>query len=81
MSIILIGKGDDPDARSLCFVMDAADFPFFVGEQYHQFHDGFNLGENYPNSYNSLASKLAKANMLGESGCPNGLIGVGALGL
>jgi len=75
------GKGDDPDRRALCFVMDSTEFPFYVAEQYHQFHDGFNWGENYPNSYNSLASQLSKANVLGESKCPNGLIGVGALGL
>ena len=30
------GKGDDPDRRGLVFVMDTADFPFYVGEQYHQ---------------------------------------------
>lgn len=30
------GKGDDPDRRGLVFVMDTADFPFFVAEQYHQ---------------------------------------------
>lgn len=75
------GKGDDPDARALTFVMDTADYPFFVAEQYHQFHDGFNWGENYPNSYNDLAGKLAKQNVLGESKCPNGLLGLGALGL
>jgi hypothetical protein len=46
-----------------------------------EFHDGFNLGENYPNSYNDMAQKLAKANVLGKSECPNGLIGIGALGL
>jgi peptide methionine sulfoxide reductase MsrA len=75
------GKGDDPDARALTFVMDTANYPFFVAEQYHQFHDGFNWGENYPNSYNDLAGKLAKQNVLGESKCPNGLLGLGALGL
>ena len=75
------GKGDDPDARALCFIMDTADFPFYVAEQYHQFHDGFNWGEDYPNSYNSLASKLAKTNNLGESSCPNGSLGLGVLGL
>jgi peptide methionine sulfoxide reductase MsrA len=31
------GKGDDADARGLVFVMDTAEFPFFVAEQYHQF--------------------------------------------
>jgi hypothetical protein len=75
------GKGDDPDARALCFVMDINEYPFFVAEQYHQFHDGFNWGENYPNSYNNLASQLAKADLPGKSDCPNGLLGVGALGL
>jgi hypothetical protein len=75
------GKGDDPDVRALCFVMDSRDYPFYVAEQYHQFHDGFNWGENYPNSYNSLASVLAKVDVLGKSDCPNGLLGVGALGL
>jgi peptide methionine sulfoxide reductase MsrA len=75
------GGGSDPDARGLAFVMDTADFPFFVGEQYHQFHDGFNFGENYPGSYNDLAAKLAKENKLGVSDCPNGLLGLGALGL
>jgi peptide methionine sulfoxide reductase MsrA len=75
------GKGNDPDARALTFVMDTANYPFFVAEQYHQFHDGFNWGENYPNSYNDLAGKLAKQNVLGESKCPNGLLGLGALGL
>jgi peptide methionine sulfoxide reductase MsrA len=75
------GGGSDPDARGLAFVMDTADFPFFVGEQYHQFHDGFNWGENYPGSYNGLAAQLAKENKLGVSDCPNGLLGLGALGL
>lgn len=46
-----------------------------------QFHDGFALGENYPNSYNDLASRMAKQGVLGESNCPNGLLGVGVLGL
>lgn len=75
------GSGGDPDRRGLAFVMDTTDFPFFVGEQYHQFHDGFNFGENYPGSYNSLAANLAKGNKLGVSNCPNGLLGLGALGL
>ena len=64
------GRGDDPDARALCFVMDSNEYPFFVAEPYHQFHDGFNWGENYPGAYNDLASQLAKKNVLGESQCP-----------
>lgn len=75
-----VGKGNDADKPRVVFVMDTADFPFFVGEEYHQFHDGFNLGENYPNSYNSLASKFKKA---GEDfgDCPKGMLGVGVGGL
>ena len=76
-----IGKGDDRDARAVSFVMDTADFPFYVAERYHQFHDGFNLNENYPNSYNGLASKLADKGKLEKSMCPNGWVGVGVGGL
>lgn len=75
------GKGDDADQRALVWVMDSNQYPFFIAEQYHQFHDGFNFGENYPNAYNNLAEKLNKEGKLGKSECPNGLIGVGALGL
>ena len=77
---LAVGKGDDKDIPKLVYVMDTASYPAFIGEQYHQFHDGFNLGENYPNSYNSLASKFAKA---GENfgSCPNGMLGVGVGGL
>lgn len=39
------GKGDDPDARALSFVMDSVAFPFYIAEPYHQFHDGFNCAE------------------------------------
>lgn len=75
------GKGDDADQRALVWVMDSNKYPSYVAEQYHQFHDGFNFGENYPNSYNNLANKLNKEGKLAKSDCPNGLIGVGALGL
>jgi peptide methionine sulfoxide reductase MsrA len=78
-----IGKGDDKDVRKTSFVMDNTGekgFPFYVAEQYHQFHDGFNLNENYPNSYNKLAAAFAKG---GEDfgSCPNGMVGLGIGGL
>mmetsp|Transcript_41672 Transcript_41672/g.61171 ORF Transcript_41672/g.61171 Transcript_41672/m.61171 type:complete len:317 (+) Transcript_41672:48-998(+) len=75
-----IGKGDDRDSRKVSYVMDTATYPFFIGEQYHQFHDGFNLGENYPGKYNDLAKAFAKS---GESfgACPNGSLGLGVGGL
>ena len=64
-----VGKGDDKDLPKVSFIMDTAEFPFYVGEQYHQFHDGFKLDENYPGSYNGLAKKFAEK---GESfgACP-----------
>jgi peptide methionine sulfoxide reductase MsrA len=78
-----IGKGDDKDVRKTSFVMDNTGekgFPFYVAEQYHQFHDGFNLNENYPGSYNKLAAAFAKG---GEDfgSCPNGMVGLGIGGL
>ena len=75
-----VGKGDDKDLPKVSFIMDTAKFPAFVAEQYHQFHDGFKLDENYPNSYNSLASKFANE---GEDfgTCPNGALGLGIGGL
>jgi len=56
-----VGKGTDRDIPKLVWIMDNAQFPAYVAEQYHQFHDGFNFGENYPNSYNSLAGQFSKA--------------------
>ena len=75
------GKGDDPDARATAFVMDASAFPFYTAEPYHQYHDGFNWDENYPNSYNNLAKAGVKSGLVADSGCPNGMLGVGLLGL
>jgi peptide methionine sulfoxide reductase MsrA len=75
-----VGKGSDEDIARLVWIMDIDQYPFFIGEQYHQFHDGFNFGENYPNSYNSLAQKYAqKGEYFGS--CPNGMMGVGIGGL
>lgn len=75
-----IGKGSDDDKPKVSFIMDTATFPFFVAEQYHQFHDGFRLDEGYPESYNSLARNFVKK---GESfgSCPNGMMGIGIGGL
>jgi len=75
------GKGDDPDARAVAFIMDTEKFPFYQGEVYHQFHDGFNWGENYPASYNNLGGQLLKEGRVVDQGCPNGLIGIGVAGL
>ena len=75
-----VGKGNDEDIARLIWIMDTEKYPFFVGEAYHQFHDGFAMGENYPDSYNSLAQKYVKK---GENfgSCPNGMMGLGVGGL
>lgn len=80
------GKGNsgwlgDGDARATVFVMDTNAFPFFVAEPYHQFHDGFAEGEDYPESYNRLGSTYLKEKRFANSGCPNGLVGLGIAGL
>lgn len=68
-----VGKGSDEDIARLVWIMDIDQYPFFIGEQYHQFHDGFNFGENYPSSYNTLAQKYAaKGENFGS--CPNGMM-------
>jgi hypothetical protein len=73
--------GDDADVRALSFVMDSTAFPFYQAEPYHQYHDGFAWGEDYPNSYNNLAKAKVKAGLIKDGGCPNGMLGVGVLGL
>ena len=45
--------------------MDSDKFPAFRAENYHQFHDGFARGENYPDAYNSLRDGL-----LEDTACP-----------
>lgn len=52
------GKGDDADARALAWVMDSSTFPFYQAEPYHQFHDGFAWGEDYPNSYKCVPFRV-----------------------
>ena len=53
-------------------------FPFRIAEPYHQFHDGFAPGENYPDrGYNDLGAKLS----FPDSGCPAGMLGIGVAGL
>ena len=67
------GKGDDPDTlgKKIVWVMDTAKFPFYQAEIYHQYHDGFMAGEQYPESYNALAMKAYKQGRLKETGCPD----------
>ena len=60
------GKGSDADVKAVVWIMDSTKFPAFRAENYHQFHDGFAQGENYPNSYNDLGKTLD----LEDTACP-----------
>ena len=66
------GNGNDPDTlgKKMAFVMDSNKFPFNQAEVYHQFHDGFMPGEQYPQGYNAIANKLLVAGQLKYTGCP-----------
>jgi len=75
------GEGSDGDVRALVYVMDTKKYPFFLAEPYHQFHDGFNLGEDYPDTYNGLSRKYVSEGRIRDSGCPNGMFGLGFAGL
>jgi peptide methionine sulfoxide reductase MsrA len=73
-----MGKGSDGDVPRLVWIMDTDKYPFYIGEAYHQFHDGFKIGENYPGSYNNLIQKFANEDF---GGCPTGQLGLGVGGL
>ena len=60
------GKGSDADSKALVWIMDTAAHPSYRAENYHQFHDGFARGENYPDAYNSLRDGLQ-----GDTACPS----------
>jgi len=60
------GKGSDADVKAMVWVMDTTAHPFFRAENYHQFHDGFARGENYPDAYNDLNDVLK----IKDTSCP-----------
>jgi hypothetical protein len=69
------GKGNDPDTlfKRVIYVMDTEKFPFYQAELYHQFHDGFMPGEQYPEKYNSLAKAAYAEGRLEVTGCPDSI--------
>jgi len=75
------GKGDDSDSKALAWVYDTNDYPFYIAESYHQFHDGFAFGEDYPGAYNKLGAVKSKAGNFKGTACPNGMLGIGIAGL
>lgn len=71
--ILVSGKGNDGDTlgSKKIWVYDTAAYPFHQAEVYHQYHDGFFPGENYPDTYNDLARKAVVARRLSGTGCPD----------
>eukprot|EP01031_Cornospumella_fuschlensis_P035109 gene35109-42523_t len=67
------GDADTLDRGGLVYVMDAQAFPFQQAEVYHQFHDGFMPGEQYPAAYHELRGLRLRAGTLRDTGCPDSL--------
>ena len=69
------GQGNDKDTlgKGKVWVMDSDAFPFYRAEMYHQYHDGFMPGEQYPQSYNNIAKQLVDAGKIGPTGCPDSM--------
>jgi len=67
------GGGDDPDTlgKKNVWVMDSTKFPFYQAEVYHQYHDGFMPGEDYPKAYNNMQTSQYQAGRLNPTGCPD----------
>lgn len=67
------GKGDDRDTldKKIVYVMDSNVFPFKQAEIYHQYHDGFMPGEQYPEKYNSLVKAAFRNGIVSRTGCPD----------
>jgi len=75
---VLAGKGDEDDTlrdRTI-YVYDTAQFPFYAGELYHQYHN--DMIENYGKSYNALRDVKAGQGGLAVSKCPGDKKFVGA---
>uniref|UniRef100_A0A7S2UWB6 Peptide-methionine (S)-S-oxide reductase n=1 Tax=Fibrocapsa japonica TaxID=94617 RepID=A0A7S2UWB6_9STRA len=67
------GQGNDADTsgKRIVWVMNSEQYPFYQAEIYHQFHDGFMPGENYPVSYNALVKAAFKDGRITSTGCPD----------
>jgi len=64
------GKGNDPDTlrKKLVYVYDTAQFPFYAGEVYHQYHD--DMVFRYGPEYNALRQEAQLAGKIAPTGCP-----------
>lgn len=67
-------EGDkDTSGKKTVQIYDSDKFPFRQAEIYHQFHDGFMPGEQYPQSYNNLAKEAYKDGRIVATGCPDSI--------
>jgi len=61
------------DELNTVWVMDSNIFPFYLGEQYHQFHADFHPTGNYPSWYQTDLWKLQiQLGNIPKGGCPDG---------
>ncbi|GHP04851.1 hypothetical protein PPROV_000360300 [Pycnococcus provasolii] len=73
---LLAGKGSDADTlgKRAVWVYDTNSQPFHQAEVYHQFHDGFFPGEDYPRTYNGMQQELVRSGALQGTGCPDSVV-------
>jgi len=65
------GRGDTVD-EGVIYVYDTADFPFYRGEQYHQFHANTVLRRTVPASYTrDLKTVQVAHGKINPTGCPD----------
>ena len=65
------GHGNDPDNLydHSVWIIDSTEFEFNQAEVYHQFHDGFARGEDYPSEYNDLKDSKLKDGTIHKTVC------------
>ena len=67
------GSGNDADLLNVVWVMDSDAYPYFAGEQFHQYHSNFfnSPGMPYPDTYtDGLWRAQMAAGIIGPTGCP-----------
>ena len=72
---LVAGKQGDKDTsgKKIVQIYDSDEFPFRQAEIYHQFHDGFMPGEQYPQTYNDLAKEAYFDGRIEATGCPDSI--------
>jgi len=61
--------GGEGDRLGVVYVMDTGRFPFFLAEEYHQFHNG--IGAAFPEDYRvGMKRAMKERGEIGATGCP-----------